>query len=79
MDGPQELLEMSIESLSTRKCHAIMSDNVQLLSALPWEDAFLRLSEECLGKPGQEDISFSSVRVGSNKTKFEIDKKLFLI
>ena len=43
MDDPQELLEMSIESLSTRKCHAIMSDNVQLLSALPWEDAFLHL------------------------------------
>ena len=42
MYGPQELLEMSIESLSTRKCQAIMSDNVQLLSALPW-DAFLHL------------------------------------
>ena len=40
---PKELLEMSIESLSTRKCQAIMSDNVQLLSSLPW-DAIVRLS-----------------------------------
>ena len=37
------LLETAIESLSTRKCQAIMADDVPLLSSLPWE-ACVRLS-----------------------------------
>ena len=46
---PKELLEMGIETLSTRKCQAIMSDNVQLLSSLPWE-AFACRSDNALRK-----------------------------
>ena len=36
---------MGIETLSTRKCQAIMSDNVQLLSSLPWEAFACRWSD----------------------------------
>ena len=34
----KRLLEMNLESLSTRKCQAIMSDNKEILSSLPWDE-----------------------------------------
>ena len=50
------LLETAIESLSTRKCQAIMADDVPLLSSLPWEARFACRSDfdmKYFTEPGQ--------------------------